>query len=69
MKKIYRNPEKGTIAGVCQGLAYHMDTDPAIVRAAFVMAGLLTPPFAVVGYVVMWIVFPKFKQAKRATRK
>jgi len=69
MKKIYRNPEKGTIAGVCQGLAYYADTDPNIIRAIFVMIGLLIPPVSVVGYLVMWIMFPKFKQAKRTTRK
>jgi len=65
VKKIYRNPEKGNLAGVCQGLAYTLDADPTLVRIVFIMAGLLMPPFAVLTYAVMWIMLPKFKNSRR----
>jgi len=65
VKKIYRNPEKGNLAGVCQGLAYALDVDPAMVRIAFIVAGLTMPPFTVLTYIVMWAVLPKFKNSRR----
>jgi len=40
-KKLYKNPSKKKIAGVCQGVAEYFDIDPTIVRILwFVVASV-----------------------------
>jgi phage shock protein C len=65
MKKLTRNPQRGSIAGVCHGLGYYFDVDPILVRAAFIMAGLLFAPAAIAAYIALWIVAPKFQPRKK----
>ena len=35
MKKIYRSPEQGKIAGVCFALGEQYNTDPVLIRIIF----------------------------------
>jgi phage shock protein PspC (stress-responsive transcriptional regulator) len=65
MKKLLRNPERGSIAGVCQGLGFYFNTDPILVRAAFVLSGLLFPPGAIITYVALWVLTPKFSTKRK----
>lgn len=65
MKKLTRNPQRGTLGGVCHGLGYYFDVDPILIRAAFVLAGLLMPPFAIMAYAALWVVTPKFQPRKK----
>lgn len=59
MKRLYRNPERGKIAGVCHGLAFHLNVDVAIVRATFLLA--LLCGWGILPYIALWITMPKFK--------
>jgi len=65
MKRLFRNKDKGSIAGICHGLGYYFNVDPVIVRVAFILAGLLMPPFAILTYLIMWVAVPKFNTKKR----
>jgi len=53
MKKLYRYPNKGYIAGVCHGLGVHTNIDPLIFRILTVFGGL---GFV---YLVFWIILKK----------
>jgi phage shock protein PspC (stress-responsive transcriptional regulator) len=63
MKKLYRNTNKGKIAGVCVGLAYHLNVDVALVRAGFLIA--LFCGWGGIAYLALWAVTPKLKNKRR----
>ena len=65
MKKLYRNPSKGSIAGVCYGLGFYLNMDPILVRAAFVVTGLMFPPGSIFAYIALWILTPKFSPKRK----
>ena len=57
-KRLTRSLNDKMLAGVCGGIANHMNIDPTIVRLIFVLAVFLG--FAgVLAYLIMWIVVPK----------
>jgi len=57
-KRLTRSRNDKMLAGVCGGVANHMNIDPTIVRLIFVLAVFLG--FAgVLAYLIMWIVVPK----------
>ncbi|HBH12334.1 MAG TPA: hypothetical protein DDX29_04315 [Clostridiales bacterium] len=39
-KKLYKNPDKKKIAGVCQGVAEYFDIDPTLVRVLWFVVSL-----------------------------
>ena len=43
-KKLYRSREDRVIAGVCGGLAKHLNVDPLLVRLIFVFTAEITAP-------------------------
>jgi len=56
-KKLYRNPEKAMVGGVCAGLGEYLQADPTIIRLVFALltlAGLS----GVLIYLVMWLIVP-----------
>ena len=61
-KKLYKNPAKKKIAGVCQGIAEYFNVDPTIVR---VIWGLLffAYGFGLGLYILMWIILPDKEEA------
>ncbi|MEJ7692629.1 PspC domain-containing protein [Daejeonella sp.] len=56
-KKLQRNEQEKTIAGVCAGLAEYFDVDVTWVRIAFVLA-VLAGFSGVLAYLVLWIAVP-----------
>ena len=56
-KKLQRNEQEKTIAGVCAGLAEYFDVDVTWVRIAFVLA-VLAGFSGVLAYIVLWIAVP-----------
>jgi phage shock protein C len=57
-KKLYRSRVNRMIAGVCGGLAEHLDADPTVIRlvtAVLVLAGGLSAWV----YLVAWIIVPE----------
>ena len=59
MKRLYRSARDRKIAGVCGGIAEHLDVDPTIVRLIAVVFALATvvAPF-LIGYLIAWWVIP-----------
>ena len=56
-KKLTRNEQEKTIAGVCAGLAEYFDVDVTWVRVVFVLA-VLAGFSGVLAYIILWIVVP-----------
>jgi phage shock protein PspC (stress-responsive transcriptional regulator) len=63
-KRLYRNPDGATIAGVCNGLAAYFGIDVAFVRVAFILAALLTSGVGIMAYVVMMFAIPEARTAE-----
>ena len=58
-KKLYRSKNK-VIAGVCAGIAEHMNVDPTVVRVIWVIATLLTGiAIGVIAYLICWAMIPE----------
>jgi phage shock protein PspC (stress-responsive transcriptional regulator) len=47
------------LAGVCGGLAAYFQMDPKLVRILTVVAGFVTGPAVVIGYIVAMVVVPE----------
>ena len=59
MKRLYRSTKDRKIAGVCGGIAEHLDVDPTIVRLIAVVFALATVVFPfLIGYLIAWWVVP-----------
>jgi phage shock protein PspC (stress-responsive transcriptional regulator) len=56
-KKLFRNEQEKTVAGVCAGLAEYFDVDVTWIRIAFVLA-VLAGLSGVLAYIVLWIAVP-----------
>ena len=58
-KRLFRDPDRKAIAGVCSGVAaYFGIQDPLWVRLAFILFSF-TGGFAIIVYLVLWAVVPK----------
>ena len=64
-RRLYRVHEGAMIAGLCNGIAAHFNTDPTLVRIAFVTAGIVEiaafdrPPAGVAGlYAILVFIVP-----------
>jgi phage shock protein PspC (stress-responsive transcriptional regulator) len=58
-KKIYRDTDNQTIAGVCSGLAEYFDIDVVIVRVAMLVALIAGVSAGFWIYIILWIAVPK----------
>ncbi|MFT4940503.1 MAG: phage shock protein C [Paraglaciecola sp.] len=59
-KNLYRDPEKGKIAGVCAGLSDYFGVELWLVRIIVLSAFFLTAgTFVVVSYVAAWFILDK----------
>lgn len=65
-KRLYRSDD-AVIAGVCAGIAERVDVDPVIVRILAVLVCVSTFGFALVAYVVLWLVLPKHVEVSPET--
>lgn len=55
-RKLYRSVRNKKIAGVCGGIAEYLNADPAVVRVAAIILGLLCWYVVVPLYILLWIV-------------
>jgi phage shock protein PspC (stress-responsive transcriptional regulator) len=60
-KKLFRDTEKALIAGVSAGLAEYFGLDILIVRILFVILTLITVGWAILFYIVLWLLIPEAK--------
>lgn len=61
-RRLYRDPSRGRIAGVCAGLADYFDVDTWLVRIVAVTGLLFVPQFTLLGYIAAWIILPKLSE-------
>lgn len=57
--RLTRRPRDGWIAGVCAGLAEHLNVDPLLVRIGFIALLFVGVLPALILYVVLWIAVPE----------
>ena len=58
-KRLFRDPDNVSVAGVCSGLAaYFGMTDPVWMRLIFVVLTLLSAGFWIPAYLLLWILVP-----------
>ncbi|MCB9490962.1 MAG: PspC domain-containing protein [Dehalococcoidia bacterium] len=58
-RRLTRSRRDDWFGGVAGGLAEYFDTDPTLIRILFVIAAIVTSGFAIVAYIVAWIVIPE----------
>mgnify|MGYP001167952526 FL=1 len=56
VKKIFRSPKKGKIAGVCFALGEQYNTDPILIRIIFLVLLLSGPGLLL--YIISWMIIP-----------
>lgn len=61
-KRLFRDTDRGMIAGVAAGLAAYFKTDPVIVRIAFIVLTLFWG-WGIVLYLVLWLIVPEAKSS------
>jgi phage shock protein C len=66
-RRLYRSRTDTVWTGVAGGLAEWLGWDPALVRVAWVIATFVTAGFALLVYVVMWVVVPEAPEGAAAS--
>lgn len=56
-KTLYRDPDNKKIAGICSGLALHLDVDVTLIRIIFLLA-LIFGSAGFWVYIILWIAIP-----------
>jgi phage shock protein PspC (stress-responsive transcriptional regulator) len=56
-RKLYRDKDHGTIAGVCTGLGHYFGIDAVWVKILFLILAFTS--FGIIAYFVLWIAMPK----------
>jgi phage shock protein PspC (stress-responsive transcriptional regulator) len=57
-RRLYRDPDKRIIGGVCGGLGAYLNMDPVILRIIFVVLFLING-IGLIAYLILWIAVPK----------
>jgi len=59
-KRLYKSDTNKVLAGVIGGIGEYFDTDPTLLRLAYILLAILTAFFpAVIGYLIAWIIVPR----------
>src|SRR6218665_972513 len=57
-KKLYRDKDRGTIAGVCTGLSHYLGIDSVWIKIFFILL-IWAGGAGIIAYLVLWIAMPK----------
>jgi phage shock protein C len=57
VKRLYRSRDERWLAGVCGGLGSYFGLDPTLIRALFVLFGLVVGGGLLL-YIILWIIIP-----------
>jgi len=60
-RRLYRDPDRRVIGGVCGGLGAYFNMDPVILRIIFVVLLFGTGGMGFLAYIILWIAVPKAK--------
>ena len=65
-KRLYRSRTESMLAGVFGGLGDYFNTDPVLLRLAFVALGVLTGVLpGSIAYLIAWLIMPVEKEPVR----
>jgi len=67
-KRVYRNSDDKVIAGVASGIANYLNTDPVLIRIAFIIA-LFFGGLGLIAYIICWVLIPEKGETVYAKRK
>ena len=67
-KRLYRDPKRGMIGGVCAGVADYFDIDVSIVRVVWFIL-LFAASFGLLVYIACWIAMPEKSQVANVMRE
>jgi phage shock protein C len=56
---LYRSRYDAKVAGVCAGVARHLDLDVSIVRILWLLLTIYPPGCGLIAYIICWIAMPK----------
>lgn len=57
--RLYRDPERGRVAGVCAGLADYLGIEPFVLRVGTVLGLIFLSFFTILGYVILAFMLPR----------
>ncbi|MGD9046640.1 MAG: PspC domain-containing protein, partial [Anaerolineae bacterium] len=57
VKRLYRSRDERWLAGICGGLGSYFGLDPTLIRALFVLFGLVVGGGLLL-YIILWIIIP-----------
>jgi phage shock protein C len=57
VKRLYRSRDDRWLAGICGGLGSYFGLDPTLIRALFVLFGLVVGGGLLL-YIILWIIIP-----------
>lgn len=57
VKRLYRSRGDRWLAGICGGIGRYVDLDPTLIRALFVLFGLVVGGGLLL-YVILWVIIP-----------
>jgi phage shock protein C len=66
--RLWRNPDRGIIAGVCAGIADYVGVEPIVMRVIAVIGLIFFLPPTLVAYVILAVVLPPKPPALYASR-
>ncbi len=57
-RRLFRSNDR-VLAGVCGGIAEYFDTDPTLIRVAYVLISIFSAAFpGLLVYLILWFVIP-----------
>lgn len=68
-KKLYRDPNRGKVGGVCAGIANYFGWEVWLVRIIAVTALIFLSKFTFVAYIIAWLVLDKMPQSVAASKQ
>jgi len=60
-KRLFRDTDNAMVAGVASGLAQYFGVDVLLVRILFLIAAIVTFGWAILLYIVLWVLIPETK--------
>jgi phage shock protein C len=58
-RRLYRDVDRGVLAGICAGLGEFLDVDTMVVRVGTVLLAVFTAGLPAVAYLAMWVLVPR----------
>lgn len=58
IRKFKRSKSDRKLAGIIGGLAEYFEVDSTLLRVMYILAGIWAVPFALISYLLVWILTP-----------